>query len=165
MAKIKPLAKKYRLPRWMRQLLGIKPKEDYRRYLADIDEMHTVPVEPPTMYFICPCCGARTPMEARRPRPNGRTIAQTIIDEVPPTDYQKKAIEFLKELAPGYPEHTYKLTAVNLEAMHQSSPYDELIGEISKRLNDSEIPYSAIEMNIKVVDEEEHSKIHQSHKL
>jgi hypothetical protein len=87
------------------------------------------------MYFVCPCCGMRTPMEAPIPRPDGRTIAQTIIDEVPSTDYQKKAVEFLKELVPGYPEHTYNITAVNLEAMCQSPQYDEFIGKVAERLN------------------------------
>lgn len=98
------------------------------------------------------------------PRPDGRTIAQTIIDEVPHTDYQKKAVEFLKELAPGYPEHTYKLTAVNLEAMCQSSPYEKLINEVSERLNGRATPYVTIEMNIKAVDKEEYLKMHQSYK-
>lgn len=165
MAKIKKLTRKHRLPRWLRRLFGIKERRPRASdLLANLDEMHEVPVELPTMYFVCPCCGTRTPMEARKPRPDGRTIAQTIIDEVPQTDYQKRAVEFLKELAPGYPEHTYKLTAVNLEAMCQSSPYEKLINEVSERLNGRATPYSPIEMNINVVDKEEHLKMHQSYK-
>ena len=80
MSKIKPLVKKHRFRRWLRRLFGIKPRAS--DLLASIDEMHEVPVKFPTMYFVCPCCGARTPMEAPRPRPDGYTIAQTIIDEI-----------------------------------------------------------------------------------
>lgn len=80
MAKIKPLSKKHRFRRWLRRLFGLKPRAS--DLLANIDEMHEVPVKFPTMYFVCPCCGARTPMETPRPRPDGYTIAQTIIDEI-----------------------------------------------------------------------------------
>lgn len=51
------------------------------------------------------------------PYPDGRTIAQTIIDEVPPTDFQKRAVELLKEVAPGHPNRVYEITAKNLESL------------------------------------------------
>lgn len=80
MAKIKPLARKRLFRRWLR-FLGVKqPRAS--DLLANIDEMHTVPTELPTLYFVCPCCGARTPMETPRSRSDGYTIAQTIIDEI-----------------------------------------------------------------------------------
>ena len=165
MAKIKKLTRKHCLPRWMRRLLGIKERRPRASdILANLDEMHEVPAKFPTLYFVCPCCGTKTPMEERKPRPDGYTIAQTIIDEVPTTDYQKRAVEFLKAVAPDYPEYAYKVTAVNLEAMYQSSPYAKLINEVAKRLDGRATPYSPVEMNINVVDEEEHSEIHQSYK-
>lgn len=58
--KIKKLVKKHRFRRWLRRLFGIKPRAS--DLLANIDEMHEVPVELPPMYFVCPCCGTMSPM-------------------------------------------------------------------------------------------------------
>lgn len=165
MKKIKPLSKKHRLQRWLRQLLGIKKdRPRMSDLLANIDEMHTVPTNRPPIVFKCPCCGTHTLMEPPKPRPDGRTIAQIIIDEVPPTYIPKKAVKFLKEISPGYPEYTYNLAAINLEAMKQSAEYDAFIEEVAKRINDRAETHSSNEMNIKAVDKEEHQEIHQSDK-
>lgn len=161
MSKIKPLTKKRPFRRFIRRLFGIKPKLRASDFLANIDEMHES--RPSCLHTICPCCGKEIPLfgTARRDsRPDGRTIAQTIIDEVPYTDYQKRAVEILKELAPGYPEYTYNITAVDLEAIRKAPPYEEYIQELSERLNSRVTPFSAIE----VVDGEEHRKIHQIRK-
>lgn len=164
------------------RLFGIKPGDkEHRQTFCPWTYIHNMPIRtaPVTCILKCTACGAHIPRLAgvnynfcpncgekktdryeRDLHPDGRTIAQTIIDEVPSTDYQKKAVEFLKELCPGYPDYTYKLTAVDLEVM-RSSPYDEFIEGLRERMDDYASPYSPIEMNIKVVDEEEHKKMHE----
>ena len=118
MAKIKKLTRKHRLPRWMRRLLGI-PVE---------------PVEFETLRLDCPLCGTRKYMKIPKTRPDGRTIAQTIIDEVPQTDFQKKAVEFLKEVAPNLPEAEYKITAYELEKMEVVTSEEHLKKHQIRRL-------------------------------
>ena len=121
MAMIKKLTRKHRLPRWMRRLLGIKERRPRPSdLLANLDEMHEVPVELPTLFFVCPCCGARSPMgtTTTTTRPDGYAIAQTIIDEVPQqTDFQEKAIKWLKEADPNRPEYVYKIAAHYMEKL------------------------------------------------
>ena len=117
MAKVKKLTRRHRFRNALRRLFGRKPREDWRDLLADIDEMHEVPAEFPTLYFVCPCCGTKTPMEERKPRPDGYTIAQTIIDEVQTTDFQEKAIKWLKEADPNRPEVVYKMAAHCMEKL------------------------------------------------
>ena len=124
--KIKPLAKKHLFRNVLCRLFGTKPREDWRDLLAD--------VEPLPIYFVCPFCGVRTPMEARKPRPDGRTIAQTIIDEVQSTDFQEKAVEYLKDVAPNLPEFEYKITAYELEKMEVMTSEEHLKKHQIRRL-------------------------------
>ena len=134
MAKVKKLTRRHRFRNALRQLFHRKPREDWRDLLADIDEMHKVPAEFQTLYFVCPCCGARTPIDKPKPLPDGRTIAQTIIDEVPSTDFQKKAVEFLKDVAPNLPEAEYKITAYELEKMEAVTREEHLKKHQIRRL-------------------------------
>lgn len=92
MKKIKPLSKRHRFRRWLRRVFGFKPPEkDFRHLLADLDEMHTVDAHYP-LYFVCPCCGAKSPFfgtAKRDPRQDGYTIDHTIIDEQPLAESKK----------------------------------------------------------------------------
>lgn len=93
MKKIKPLAKKHHFRNALRRLFGIKERRPRASdLLANLDEMHEVPVAPvefETLCFDCPVCGTRKYMKIPKTRSDGYIIEKTIIDEQLRAEFEK----------------------------------------------------------------------------